>query len=122
MTFGSTTTAFLPNQDMIDVREKGYIGKFKSYPVVVLPQSVTDALNTAFVMDPGIAYVMPAGKEKVVYVGFEGNTIVDEFKNRDRGIEIQAYKKMSVAVVGAVHSWGIYQNSDLTGTGFSSLS
>lgn len=111
----------LPNQDLVDIRENGYIGKFRGTSVVVLPQSFEDETNTKFVINPKVAYVIPAGKEKIVKVAFEGDTIVDEWKNRDRSMEIQAYRKVGVGIVGNPHYWGIAQNTSIVAEGWSNL-
>lgn len=108
-------------QDLTDIRERGYVGKFHGIPIVVLPQSFTDETNSKFVIRPDVAFILPAGKERLVKVAFEGNTIVDEWKNRDRSMEIQVYKKMGVALVGSPHYWGIYQNTSVEATGWDSL-
>ena len=55
--------------------------------------------NGEKVINPAYAYVFPTGGEKVVKIAFEGNTIVDEFKNADRTREIQVYKKVGVGVM-----------------------
>lgn len=107
----------IPDADVNEIRETGYIGKFHGYPVVVLPQSFEDESNETFVVNPRVAYVLPAGKEKIVKIAFEGETIVDDFKNKgDRSMEIQAYRKMGVGIVTPVHCWGIYKNTGIVDT------
>ena len=68
----ANNTTKLSDQDMTDVRERGYIGKFFGTPVVVMPQSFTDETNTKLAMNPCFAYVIPAGREKLVKVCMEG--------------------------------------------------
>ena len=91
----------MPNQDLVDIRENGYIGKFRGTPIVILPQSFTDETNSKYVLNPRVAYVIPAGKERIVKIAFEGDTIVDEWKNRDRSVEIQVYRKLGVGIIGS---------------------
>lgn len=51
-------------------------------------------------MDPGYVWIIPAGAEsKPVKIAIEGDTIVDEFVNKDRSREIQVYKKVGVGVI-----------------------
>jgi hypothetical protein len=111
----------IPAQDLIDIREQGYIGKFKGTAVVVLPQSFEDETNTKFSINPRVAYVIPAGKEKLVKVAFEGDTIVSDWTNKDNSYEIQAYKKFGVAIISAPNFWGIYQNTAIEGSGWDLL-
>lgn len=107
-------TKNIPDADVAEIRETGYIGKFHGYPVVVLPQSFEDESNQDFVVDPRVAYVLPAGKNKIVKIAFEGQTIVDDFKNKgDRSMEIQVYKKMGIGIVTPMHCWGIYKNTGI---------
>lgn len=119
----STATPNIPVRDLEEIREYGYIGKFRGFNVVVLPQSFVDDTNTKFVVNPKVAYVIPAGKEKIVKIAFEGNTIVDDYKNKgDRSMEIQTYTKLGVAIVTPLNYWGIYENTGITATGWSNIS
>lgn len=105
------TTIKIPDADALDIRERGYIGKFYGTPVIVMPQSFTDDQNTKKVINPSFAYVLPAGREKIVKVCFEGDSYFDEWKNRDNGREIQGYVKAGVGIVSNPNFWGIYFNS-----------
>ncbi len=119
-------SAYAPNislKDMDEIRENGYVTKFRGYTVVVLPQSFVDETNTKFVINPRVAYIIPAGKEKIVYIAMEGNTVVDDYKNKgDRSMEIQIYKKMGVGIVTPLNYWAMYQNTGITASGWDTLS
>ena len=109
----------LSDQDMVDIREQGYIGKFYGVPVVVLPQSFTDETNTKLAIDPCFAYVIPSGKEKLVKLAFEGNSYFREWEHEgDNGIQLQAYVKVGCAVVSTPNYWGIYYNAGLAAGGW----
>ena len=88
---------------------------FRGCPIVEIPQSYTDESNTTTQINPQYAYVLPTGGEKVVKLVFEGQTQMWDNINRDQSIEINAYKKMGVAVI-AHHNWGIYKNEGITDT------
>lgn len=106
----------LKEQD--ELRNQGYIGAFKGAGIFVLPQSFTDYNNTDKVINPGFAYILPSGgaaDERIVKVAMEGNTIVDDYKNADRSMEIQIYKKFGIAVLN-VNYYCIYRNSALDPT------
>ena len=112
----------IPSRDLDDIREYGYIGRFRGYPVIVLPQSFEDETNTKFVVNPKVAYVLPAGKEKLVKIAFEGNTIVDDYKNKgDRSMEIQTYTKVGVGMITPLNYWGIYENTGIVANGWDNL-
>lgn len=110
--YNSTTK--ISDQDMVDVRERGYIGKFHGTPIVVMPQSFVDETNTKLAMNPSFAYVIPSGREKLVKLAFEGNSYFREWEHEgDNGIQIQAYMKVGVAIVATPNYWGIYYNKAL---------
>lgn len=92
----------------------GYLANYKGHRVIVLPQSYEDETNTVKVIDPAYAWIIPTGgNDKPVRVAFEGQTIVDEYKNYDRSREVQVYKKMGVAAI-ITNNICVYVNSSLT--------
>lgn len=105
-------TGYVGDADMSDKRELGYIGKWNGIEIVVMPQSFVDETNTTKVFDPKFMYIMPAGREKVVKVLFEGATVVEEIENRNRTREISATKRMGVAVLFNNH-FAIFKNTSL---------
>lgn len=112
------TQTKISDTDMQEVRDRGYIGKFRGTPVVVLPQSFDDETNSKLTMNPSFAYVIPSGKEKLVKVGMEGESFFKEYDNRDNSTVLQAYKKVGVAMVGTPNYWGIYYNSGIDAQGW----
>lgn len=99
-------------QDIDAIHNTGYINIFRGTPVVHIPQSFVDDNNEKTWINPQFAYVLPAGKEKIVKVVFEGQTQMQDFVNRDNSIEIHAYKKMGAAIL-THNNWGIYQNTGI---------
>ena len=112
------TTVKITDQDAMEIRERGYIGKFFGTPVVVMPQSFTDENNEKLAMNPSFAYVIPSGKEKLVKVGMEGQPYFREWENRDNSIELQGYVKIGVGIVNRPNYWGIYYNAALDAGGW----
>ena len=108
-------TTKISDQDMIEIRERGYVGRFYGVPVVVMPQSFVDETNTKLAMNPSFAYVIPSGKEKLVKIAFEGNSYFREWDDHegDNSITVQAYTKVGVGVVATPNYWGIYYNKAL---------
>jgi len=76
-------TTKISDQDVIDIRERGYVGKFQGVPVVIMPQSFTDETNEKLVMNPSFAYVIPTGKEKMIKLIFEGNSYFREWNDHE---------------------------------------
>ena len=92
--------------DKEEIRNYGRILKYKGAPVIELPVSYEDETNTTEVFGGKFAFVLPSSGYKILMVAFEGNTIVDDWTNRDRSMEIQAYKKMGTAIVTG-NNWGL---------------
>ena len=96
------------SKDYDDIREQGYVGRYKGTNVVLFD----DEANTIKTVDDQYAYIMPAGKEKPVKIGIEGGTLIDEQRLQDGSIEVSAQHMFDVAVV-ANNYWGIYRNTEL---------
>lgn len=78
----------------------GRLATYKGHKVIILPQAFTDETNTTKVIDPGYCWIIPSGGDiKPVKIAFEGQTIVDEYVNKDRSREIQVYKKVGVVAL-----------------------
>ena len=91
----------------------GYLGNYKGHRVIVLNQSFEDETNSTKVIDPAYAWIIPTGgNDKPVKVAFEGQTIVNEFVNRDLSREIQVYKKLGVGAI-STNNICVYVNTSL---------
>lgn len=102
------------SNDMKDQRwNNGYLANYKGHSVIVLPQSYEDETNAQKVIDPSYAWIIPTGAAKPVKVAFEGQTLVDEFKNHDWSREVQVYKKIGVAAI-MQNNICVYENTSLT--------
>lgn len=79
----------------------GYLANYKGVRVVILPQTLEDETNSRKVIDPGYAWVIPAGaNDKPVKVAFEGTTHIRERNdNDDWSRDIQVYRKVGVGVM-----------------------
>ena len=102
-------------QDIDAIHNQGYINIFRGTPIVQIPQSFIDENNEKTWIDPQLAYVFPAGQERVVKIVFEGQTQIYDFVNPDNSMEIHTYKKMGAAIV-THHNWCIYQNTGIAQT------
>ena len=109
------TQAVYHPDDIDAIHRSGYVNVFRGTPIVQIPQSFIDEKNNKTWINPQFAYVLPAGKEKVVKVVFEGATQVRDWNNADGSMEIHTYKKMGAAIL-THHNWGIYQNTSIPDT------
>lgn len=100
-------------QDIDAIHNQGYINIFRGTPIVQMPQSFVDENNDKVVMNPRTAYVLPAGKERIVKVTMEGETQIHDFKNRDNSMEIHLYKKIGVGIM-TYNNWGVYVNTNIS--------
>lgn len=111
-----TETVANPSKiDIEDMRATGSVKMFRGCPIVELKNSFVDETNAHTVLDPQVAYIFPTGGEKIVKVAFEGNTVVKEWENRDNSMELQAYKKMGIAIL-STHNWAAYRNTGIDST------
>lgn len=106
------TTTKISKEDMSAIHDDGIINVFRGTPIVEIPQSFVDETNSEHVINDQYAYIFPTGGEKVVKVGLEGNTVVDEAKNRDGSFELNAWKKVGVSILHT-NQWCIYRNTSL---------
>ena len=90
---------WISDADKAEMRSQGYVGIYKGSRVIVLPQSFEDESNSVKVIDPSFAYILSGGDNKPVKIAFEGQSVVDEAKNRDQSREVQVYKKFGVSTI-----------------------
>ena len=112
VTEGDTTKIAISPDDVNDMRTYGVLKMYKGAPIVVLPQSFETEDNETKVIDPSFCYIVPSSGYKIARLVFEGGTVVDEFKNKDRSMEISVYQKVGVAILHN-NNWAIYENTAL---------
>lgn len=108
---GYATPVYNP-RNIEEIAQYGRIKTFRGCPIVEIPQSYTDERNEVTIANPAAAYIFPTGKEKPVKVVFEGPIQFDDFKNRDRSMEVEIYGRVGVAIL-TNHDWCVYINTDL---------
>lgn len=84
--------------DAADIREYGYVTKYKGVSVVVLPNFLTDNSNTSWLFKEDEMFIMPAN-EKPIKVAFAGDLWVQEVPIPSGGVEFHAHREMGVAVI-----------------------
>lgn len=105
--------SYLNDSDKMEVRNQGYVGIFHGTPVVTLPIATETEANLKWAYDPSYAFIMPAGKEKVVKIVLEGDLQMNSWSNRDWSIEIEFYKKYGIGML-YFNNWGIYKDTSLS--------
>lgn len=94
---------------------QGYLGNYKGCQVIVLPQGFEDESNSRKVIDPGYAWVIPAGAEsRPVKIAFEGTMHMRDRENEDWSHDIQIYQKWGVGVM-LTNNICSYVDTDLQG-------
>jgi hypothetical protein len=71
-----------------------------------LKQSFLDEKNEVLMINPNYAYILPAGKEKIVKVLMEGQSQIWDSVNRDQSIEINTYRMVGVGIL-TFNDWAI---------------
>lgn len=99
--------------DIDAIHKVGRIKMFRGTPVVELRQSFLDETNSQVMINPQFAYVLPAGKEKIVKICLEGATQMYDVKNPDQSLEVHTYKMIGVGIL-AFNNWGVYQNDTIS--------
>ena len=93
-------------KDIKDIANTGRIKMFRGTPIVELKQSYLDENNNILMINPNFAYILPAGKEKIVKVLLEGTTQMYDVVNPDQSIEVHTYKKIGVGIL-TYNNWAI---------------
>lgn len=79
----------------------GYLASYKGTRIMIMPNTLEDETNSRWTLNPGYAWIIPAGaNDKPVKVAFEGTTHVRERNdNDDWSRDIQVYRKVGVGVM-----------------------
>ena len=94
-----------------EIAANGRIKMFRGTPVVELKQSYLDENNNVLMINPNYAYILPAGKEKVVKVLMEGQSQIWDNVNRDQSIEINTYRMVGVGIL-TFNDWAIAHRTE----------
>lgn len=103
---------WVSNEHKNEMWNRGYIGNFQGHNVIILPQSYEDETNSKKVINPKVAYIIPAGADKPVKIAFEGQTLVKDVDNEDWSKEVRVYKKFGVTVI-TTNNICVYENTEL---------
>lgn len=97
------------DDDKKDVRERGYVGRFRGADVIALEQSYDKDGNELF--PNNVLFVFPSGsrpEDKFIKVGYEGDIEIKEKENDDRSLTYEVYAKLGV-MIGQTEGIGVYK-------------
>lgn len=106
---GSAQAIYSP-KDIEAIANTGRIKMFRGTPIVELKQSYLDENNETIMIDPNYAYILPAGREKIVKVLMEGKSQIWDAVNRDQSIEINTYRMVGVGIL-SFNDWAIVKRT-----------
>lgn len=108
----------ISDADRSDMREMGWVTRYKGSDVIVLPNSFVDATNRRRVFQDKFAYIFPVSPvagadEQIIKVVLEGPTQfkTTEQAGADWSTNIHVYKKMGVALATQTPHVGIYDDA-----------
>ncbi len=104
----------VPGTDLDELKDNGYIGKYKGTPIIKLPNYIVDeTTNAEWLLDESKLFVLPAG-EKPVKVALKGDLHIQEVEHPTGSVEWNAHKMLGVGLLLA-NNIGIYTDTDEAG-------
>ncbi len=107
------TPAWATDSDKNDIRERGYLGKWKGTPVYEIKNVVTDATNEKFAYDDAYLFIFPQGKESYIKVFYEGEAFIKDQENADWTVDYDIAKRVGMAILVNNHI-AIYKNTNFS--------
>jgi len=98
--------------DRLDIRNNGFVAKYKSANVISLPNSFTDETNASRVLDDGYKYILPVGLDKPVKIVLEGGMHIKETTEKDWSVTKDYYKKAGISVLN-VNGCALHEDTSL---------
>lgn len=112
-TAGYTAYPGLMSQNMLDqLNMSGYLGRFQGTDLIEIEQAHKPNSDT-FAVSDSFLIIIPSGADRIVKIGFEGETIITESQANmaaDQSIEHTVQKAWDVAVLSS-GKFGIYRLS-----------
>lgn len=88
-----------PQSDLDELKDKGYIGKYKGTPIVKLPNYIiNEVTNAEWLLTEQHVFILPAGA-KPVKVALKGEMQLREVEHPTGSVEWNAHKMLGVAVL-----------------------
>jgi hypothetical protein len=103
----------VPEQDLMDIRQVGYVTLYHGVPIVEIPNYFTDELNNVFEFKESDLFVIPA-EARPVKIAFKGDTVMKEAIEPAGGERWNISREMGVGIL-AYNNFCIITNTALTG-------
>lgn len=105
----------LPAQDLMDIRNQGFVGVYHGTPVIKLPNYFVDETNSQWIFKEGDIFILPTDA-RPVKVAFQGEAYTAEVNQPHGGTEWHLHKMMGVGIV-FYNNIGIYRQYAVDNTG-----
>ena len=107
--FISDSNPNTPTSDLDEIKDKGYIGKYKGVPIVKLPNYILDEQNTTWMLDESKLFILPSG-DRPVKVALKGDLHLQEVLHPTGSAEWNAHKMLGVGLL-LTNNIGIYTDT-----------
>lgn len=104
-------TPNIPAQDLMDIREQGYVGRYKGTAVIKLPNYFVDDTNETWMFKETDLFILPSGA-KPIKVAFKGEAYTAEVPQPHGGMEWHMHKMMGVGIV-FYNNIGLYRQTSV---------
>lgn len=109
--FISSSNPNVPSSDLDEIKANGYVGVYKSTPVIKLPNYIANEVtNAEWLLDESKLFILPAG-EKPVKVALKGDLTLQEVLHPTGSAEWNAHKLLGVGLLLA-NNIGVYTDTD----------
>lgn len=105
-------TPNINTQDLLDVRNQGYVGVYKGNVVIKLPNYFVDESNSQWIFKETDIFVLPSDA-KPVKIAFQGDSYTAEVAQPHGGVEWHLHKMMGSGIL-FYNNIGIYRQTDMT--------
>jgi len=107
-----TASPNTPVSDLDEIKDKGYIGRYKGVNVVKLPNYIiNEVTNADWLLDESFLFILPSGT-KPVKVALKGDLHIQEVKHPTGSEEWDAHKMLGVGIL-LYNNIGIYEDTDV---------
>ncbi|RLI44588.1 hypothetical protein DRO61_11975, partial [Candidatus Bathyarchaeota archaeon] len=97
-----------PESDLDELKETGFIGKYKGVPVVKMPNYIIDEVtNATWLLDESFLFILPTGT-KPVKVALKGDLTIIDNRHPSGSEEWNAHKMIGVGIL-LYNNIGIYE-------------
>lgn len=101
-----------PQSDLDELKEKGYIGKYKGTPIIKLPNYiVNEVTNAEWLLDESFLFILPAS-ERPVKVALKGDLTIIPNTHVTGSQQEDAHKMLGVGIL-LYNNIGLYEDTSV---------